>query len=323
AASAARDGCGTRSPSGPREPPQGTHVQPPHAIWTAGGATVNMPAVTPAVVVEALTRRYGARVALAGIDFTVAPGEIIGLLGPNGAGKSTTLSILATLLHPDGGRVVLGGHELPRGAAAARRLLGLVPQREAFYPTLTARENLAFFGRMQGLSGAGLGEAIDRGLEMVSLARRADEPVGVLSGGMRRRLNLACGILHRPRIVLLDEPTVGVDPQSREHLFDAIAGLGHDGAAIVYSTHHMEEAERPCAPVVLLDAGRVMASGTPAALVADAGMRPRLELRTARSLPAGWLTGLPGVDAITADGVRHLVELHALAAAPAVIAAAA
>jgi linearmycin/streptolysin S transport system ATP-binding protein len=282
-----------------------------------------MRAVTPAVVVEALTRRYGARVALAGIDFTVAPGEIVGLLGPNGAGKSTTLSILATLLHADSGRVVLGGHELPAAAAAARRLLGLVPQREAFYPTLTARENLVFFGRMQGLSGTALGDAIDRGLDMVGLARRADEPVGMLSGGMRRRLNLACGILHRPRIMLLDEPTVGVDPQSREHLFDAIVGLARDGAAIVYSTHHMEEAERLCARVVLLDAGRVMASGTPAALVTDAGMLPRLELRTARSLPAGWLTGLPGVGATTADGLRHLVELHALAAAPAVIAAAA
>src|SRR5262249_35693578 len=322
-ASAARDGCGTRPLSGPQEPPQGTHVQPPHAIWTAGGATVNMRAVTPAVVVEALTRRYGTRVALAGIDFTVAPGEIVGLLGPNGAGKSTPLSILATLLRPDSGRVVLGGHELPSDAAAARHLLGLVPQREAFYPTLTARENLVFFGRMQGLSGPALGEAIGRGLEMVGLTRRADEPVGMLSGGMRRRLNLACGILHRPRIVLLDEPTVGVDPQSREHLFDAIVGLARDGAAIVYSTHHMEEAERLCARVVLLAAGRVMASGTPAALVSDAGMLPRLELRTARPLAAGWLTGLPGVGATTANGAHHLVELHALTAAPAVIAAAA
>lgn len=277
--------------------------------------------MTPAVVVEQLVRRYGPRVALAGIDFIVAPGEIVALLGPNGAGKSTTLSILATLLAPDGGRVELGGHRLPDGARAIRRLLGLVPQREAFYPTLTARENLVFFGRLHDLDGKALHDAVERSLELVGLAERAAEPAGVLSGGMRRRLNLACGILHRPRIVLLDEPTVGVDPQSRERLFDTVAALAREGTAVLYSTHQMEEAERLCHRIVLLDAGRVVASGTTAELVAHTGMLPWLDLSTASPLPPGALDRVPGVEMVEATGLRHRVRLRTLAAAPAVIAA--
>jgi ABC-2 type transport system ATP-binding protein len=276
----------------------------------------------PAVRVEGVIKRYGARPALAGVSFTVEAGEIVGLLGPNGAGKSTTLSIVATLLVADAGAVTVVGRRLPAEAAAVRRLLGLVPQREAVYPPLSARENLEFFARMQGLRGTAAARAVADALALVGLERRADEPVARLSGGMRRRLNLACGILHRPQVVLLDEPTVGVDPQSRERIFEAVTGLAAGGAAVLYSTHYMEEAERLCARVVLLDEGRVVAAGTPAELVAGAGMAPRIELRTARPLPPAWLDGVPGARALECHNGEIAVAIPDAAVAPAVLEAA-
>jgi ABC-2 type transport system ATP-binding protein len=277
----------------------------------------------PAIAVEGVFKRYGARPALAGVSFTVAPGEIVGLLGPNGAGKSTTLAILATLLAADAGAVVVADRRLPAEAAAVRRLIGFVPQREALYPPLSARENLGFFARMQGLRGTAAARAIADALALVGLERRADEPVARLSGGMRRRLNLACGILHRPQVILLDEPTVGVDPQSRERIFEAVAGLAARGAAVLYSTHYMEEAERLCRRVVLLDEGRVLAAGTPAELVANAGMAPRLELRTARPLPPAWLDGVRGARPLASRDGATAVALADTALAPAVLDAAA
>jgi len=246
------------------------------------------------VVVEGVVKRYGTRAALDGVDLRVQAGEIVGLLGPNGAGKSTTLSILATLLTADAGRVTVGGHALPAGARAVRRLLGLVPQRLALYPSLTADENLRFFGRMLGLDLAAARAASADALRAAGLDTRADEPIQRFSVGMCRRLNLAAGLLHRPRVVLLDEPTVGVDPQSRERIFEAVTALAAAGAAVLYSTHYMEEAARLCGRVVLLDGGRVVASGTPAELVRTSGLRPRLELRLGGALPTGWLAGVHG-----------------------------
>jgi ABC-2 type transport system ATP-binding protein len=276
----------------------------------------------PLIAVEALAKRYGRTVALDGVSFAVEAGEIVGLLGPNGAGKSTTLGVLATVLHFDAGRVAVAGHPLPRGAADARRALGLVPQQVAVYPTLTARENLRFFARMAGLRGREAAERASAALALVALEARADEPVARLSGGMRRRLNLACGVLHGPRVVLLDEPVVGVDPQSRERIFEAVGRLAADGAAILYSTHQMEEAERLCARVVLLDAGRVVAAGAPGALVARAGMTPVVRLRTGRPLPAGWLAGVPGVRLLEDGGDETAVAVPEATAVAAVLAAA-
>ncbi|TMA73870.1 MAG: ABC transporter ATP-binding protein [Deltaproteobacteria bacterium] len=252
----------------------------------------------PLVAVDRVVKTYGARTALAGVSFVVRAGAITGLLGPNGAGKSTTISIIATLLEADSGMVTVGGHRLPGDAAAARRVLGLVPQRLALYPTLTARENLRFFARMQGLRGAAARAAVDDALALVALDGRADEPVAQFSGGMKRRLNLAAGILHRPRIILLDEPGVGVDPQSRERIFEAIQGLVRSGAAVLYSTHYMEEAERLCDDVVLLDDGHVVASGTPGELVVRTGMTTQVHLRTARPLPAGWCDAAAGARVV-------------------------
>src|SRR4051812_47187201 len=198
------------------------------------------------LAVDAITKRYGSRDALRGVTFAVHPGEIVGLLGPNGAGKSTTISILASLLRPDSGTVAVAGHPLPRAARAAKREIGFVPQHVALYPTLTARENAGFFARMHGLRGNTARDAATQALRLVALDGRADDVVETFSGGMRRRLNLACGILHAPHVILLDEPTVGVDPQSRERIYEAVTALARGGAAVLYSTHYMEEAERLC-----------------------------------------------------------------------------
>jgi ABC-2 type transport system ATP-binding protein len=263
----------------------------------------------PLIVVEDVVKAYGARTALDGASFHVHGGMVTGLLGPNGAGKSTTLSIIATLLAADAGDVTVAGHRLPAEARTVRRILGLVPQRLALYPTLSANENLEFFARMQGLRGREARAAVARVLALVALDGRADEPVGQFSGGMRRRLNLACGILHQPRVVLLDEPTVGVDPQSRERIFEAVETLTRDGAAVLYSTHYMEEAQRLCARVVLLDDGHVVATGTPAELVAQTGMRPRVELRTAQPLPSGWLDAAPEARLVAHEGTAVALEV--------------
>jgi ABC-2 type transport system ATP-binding protein len=280
------------------------------------------PSVTPLVEVERLSKRYGARVALDAVTFDVRPGAITGLLGPNGAGKSSALGVLATTLPFDGGSVRVAGHPLPRAARAARRALGLVPQRLAVYPTLTARENLRFFGRAAGLSARAAAAEAARVLALLGLADRADEPVERFSIGMRRRLNLGCGILHRPEVVLLDEPTVGVDPQSRERVFEAVQQLARDGAAVLYSTHYMEEAERLCGRVVLLDAGRVVAAGSPAELVAQTALAPRVTLHTAAPLPAGWLAGVPSAAVVSAHDGHTDVRVPDPTVVPAVVAAA-
>jgi ABC-2 type transport system ATP-binding protein len=280
-------------------------------------------AVQAAIVVEGLVKRYAGRVALGGVTFDVGSGEIVGLLGPNGAGKSTMLSILATLLVADAGAATVAGHRLPGAAGAVRRAVGLVPQQTAVYPTLTAAENLRFFARMQGLGGAAATAAVQRALALIGLEGRADEPVWRFSGGMRRRLNLACGILHEPRVLLRDEPTVGVDPQSRERIFAAVGELARAGAAILYSTHDMEEAERLARRIVLLDRGQVAAAGTAAALVAAARLTPRLRLRTARVLPEHWLANVDGVRALAGTGTEAVVEVADTAVVPAVLRAAA
>jgi ABC-2 type transport system ATP-binding protein len=261
------------------------------------------------LAVDGLVKRYGKRAALRGVTFTVRAGEVVALLGPNGAGKSTTLSILASLLAPDGGSVAVAGHRLPDGAREAKRAIGFVPQQISLYPTLTARENLRFFARMQGLGRAAAAEATIRGLALVALEERADELVATFSGGMRRRLNLACGIVHAPRVLLLDEPTVGVDPQSRERIYEAVTALTRGGAAVLYSTHDMEEAERLCDRVVLLDGGIVVATGSPAELVSQAGMSSRIHLRTVRTLPSGWLDGVGGARVVGGAGSEALVAL--------------
>jgi linearmycin/streptolysin S transport system ATP-binding protein len=280
----------------------------------------------PLVRVEGLGVRYGNRPALDGLAFDVAGGEVVGLLGPNGAGKTTTLSVLATLRRPDAGTAAIAGRATDRDSAAVRREIGLVPQTLAVYPTLTARENLRFFARLLGLARSATRAAVERTLVLVGLEERADDVVATFSGGMQRRLNLACGLLHGPRVLLLDEPTVGVDPQSRERIFTTIRAQAAAGAAVLYSTHYMEEAERLCDRVVLVDHGRTVASGTPAALVRRLGGGFRLEVVTPDPLAAGWLAGLAGAyeepatrAAPPARGHRAHVAVDRLDTAPRVL----
>jgi ABC-2 type transport system ATP-binding protein len=271
-----------------------------------------------AVRAAGLRLRYGTRQALDGVSFEVAAGEIVGLLGPNGAGKTTTLSVLATLRRPDEGEAEVAGVSTRRDPARVRRAVGLVPQSLAVYPSLTARENLRCFGGVLGLDRHARGQAARSALDVVGLAERADDVVATFSGGMQRRLNLACALLHRPPVLLLDEPTVGVDPQSREHIVDTVRAQAAAGTAVLYSTHLMDEAERLCDRVVLLDEGQVVATGSPQELTRQIDGGVRLTLVTRAPLPPGWLDGVAGARELPAGGMtdargsRHEVAIDAL-----------
>lgn len=206
--------------------------------------------------------------AVDGIDFAVMRGEIFGLLGPNGAGKTTVLSIVCTLLRPTSGSVSLCPQDPSPGPARLRSLFGLVPQEIALYTSLTARENLHYFGRLYGLSGRVLRRRIEECLALVGLSDRAGSRIDTYSGGMKRRANLAAAILHAPRVLFLDEPTVGIDAQSRHLIFENLKSLRDDGITIVYTTHYMEEAENLCGRVAIMDRGKIVAEGSPQSLIA-------------------------------------------------------
>jgi ABC-2 type transport system ATP-binding protein len=262
-----------------------------------------------------ISKRYGSRLALDDVCLAIRPGEIAALLGPNGAGKTTTLSILATLLRPDRGRILIAGKPPESDRRGLGRMLGLVPQSLALYPTLSAAQNVWHFARMQGLSSDAAREHCARALTDVGLSDRADDPMHSFSGGMKRLLNLACGIVHRPPVLLLDEPTVGVDYQSREQLLTRIRSYADAGAAVIYSTHYMEEAERICDRVLLIDRGHLIAEGDLHQVMSLAGSRPRLELTYRGALPEERFTGLDGVREIgpVRSGGKAILEMRSLA----------
>ncbi len=224
--------------------------------------------------IDSVRKQFGDTLALDGLSLQVRPGEVFGLLGPNGAGKSTTMALLTGLLAPDAGQVsVLGGDP---AEPARRARIGLAPQALALYSALSGRENLAFFARLYGLRGARLEQRVDFALDFVRLGERQHDRAGAYSGGMQRRLNLAAAIVHDPELVLLDEPTAGVDPQSRNALFDSVLALKAQGRTVVYTTHYMEEVERLCDRVAIIDRGRVLAVDTVAGLLREHGGAPRL-----------------------------------------------
>ncbi|MFZ5870399.1 MAG: ABC transporter ATP-binding protein, partial [Actinomycetota bacterium] len=231
----------------------------------------------PVLECEGLSRRFGDRLAVDDVSFSIAPGETYGLLGPNGAGKTTTIRMVCGLLRPDAGTVRLAGGDV-RDNRDARQLVGYVPQEVALYPDLSARENLDFFGRLYGLRGDTLRRRVSDVLALVDLADRAGDRVESFSGGMRRRLNIGAGLVHRPRLLVLDEPTVGVDPQSRHAILASVQRFGAEGMAILYTTHYMEEAERLCRRVGIIDHGRLVAEGTRRELVSLVAQRDRIEL---------------------------------------------
>ncbi|MBV8056186.1 MAG: ABC transporter ATP-binding protein [Deltaproteobacteria bacterium] len=261
------------------------------------------------IEVQQLRKSYGARLALDCVALDVRAGEVVALLGPNGAGKTTTLSILATLIEPDAGTVRIVGLDTRTHRAAIRRRLGFVPQSIALYPSLTGAQNLQLFLRMHGLDRAAARDACGKALEAVGLADRGDDPIAILSGGMQRRLNLACGLAHQPEVLLLDEPAIGVDPQSRDQILRTIRGLADAGAAAIYSTHYMEEVERLCDRVLLIDKGRVIASGTVAEVIATAGGRPRIEFTFSAEAPAAWYKGIDAIELPHPAGAAGRVAL--------------
>ncbi|HUW16473.1 MAG TPA: ABC transporter ATP-binding protein [Actinomycetes bacterium] len=265
-----------------------------------------------------LVKRFDELTAVDDVGFAIAAGETYGLLGPNGAGKTTTISMVCGLLARDAGEVMVAGRPIGPGATDAKAAIGLVPQDIALYPDLSARENLRFFGKLQGMSGKVLDARIGEVLEVVGLADRSKGRIDTYSGGMKRRANIAVGLLHEPRLLVLDEPTVGVDPQSRNAILESVAELGGRGLAVLYTTHYMEEAERLCDRIGIIDAGRIVAEGTREELVASIGQVSTIRLAAkvdetvvdADGVFGQWLERareLPAVDAVRL--VDHSLEL--------------
>ena len=219
-----------------------------------------------------LVKKYGDLVAVKDVSFTMQEGEVFGLLGPNGAGKSTTISMLTCLFPPTKGSMRIGGHDVVKEADKVKKLIGVVPQDIALYPTLSARDNLRFFGEMYGLKGKDLSTRVETVLAYVAMTERAKDAIKTYSGGMKRRINMAAGLIHSPKILFLDEPTVGVDPQSRNHIFESVERLNKEqGMTVLYTTHYMEEAERLCHRIAIIDRGQVIAMDTPKNLIGMLG----------------------------------------------------
>jgi len=254
-----------------------------------------------AIQVRALKKSYGSIVAVDGVSFDVAAGETFGLLGPNGAGKSTTIGMIVGSLRPDAGDVTVDGSTDPT-RPAIRMKIGVTPQSLALYSELTAEENLSFFGRLYGLSGDRLKRRVEWALAFAGLADRRAHRVATYSGGMQRRLNLVCGLLHDPPVILLDEPTVGVDPQSRNLLFENIESLKREGRTILYTTHYMEEAQRLCDRVAIMDHGTILALDTVEELLRRHGGAPTVAIEFAD--PVDGLDSLGGAW----DGARWRVR---------------
>ena len=231
-----------------------------------------------AIEVRHLAKDFGAHRAVQGISFAVQQGEISSLLGPNGAGKSTTISMLAGLLAPTDGDAFVMGHSIRSDGAAAKRILGVVPQDLALYPDLSARENLTFWGKMYGRRGSALKQRVDATLDMIGLTDRQNGRIDTFSSGMKRRVNIGVALLHAPQVVIMDEPTVGIDPQSRRHILDNVKDLNRQGMTVLYTTHYMEEAAELSNHIAIMDHGKVIAFGTHDELIKLVGEQARLEL---------------------------------------------
>jgi ABC-2 type transport system ATP-binding protein len=247
--------------------------------------------------VERLVKRYAGRAVVDDVSFRIEAGETFGLLGPNGAGKTTIISMVAGLIPADAGSIDLAGSTMTPASTRVKGQIGLVPQELAIYPDLTARENLSFFGRLQGLGGKELHTRTAEVLDLIGLADRSGEQTKKFSGGMKRRLNIGIGLLHRPTLLILDEPTVGVDPQSRNSILESVEGLATEGMAVLYTTHYMEEAERLCDRIAIIDEGRIQAEGTRNELVELTGGVDRINLHGSGNTAAAAeaLRRLPGV----------------------------
>jgi ABC-2 type transport system ATP-binding protein len=259
--------------------------------------------MTAILEVQNLAKNYGDFAAVKGITFEIQAGEIFSLLGPNGAGKTTTISMLSTLYDPSGGDAIIGGHSIRKEPMAVRQLIGVVPQELALYEDLTARENLVFWGQMYNLGGKALQQRVDEVLEQIGLVDKANQQVKTYSGGMKRRVNIGVGLLHRPRLLFMDEPTVGIDPQSRRSILDTVKELNRQGMTVLYTTHYMEEAAELSNRVGIIDHGELIALGTQKELTQQVGQSETLILHLAENddpdALAKTLNGLEGVQQVT------------------------
>ncbi len=235
--------------------------------------------------------------AVKGVDLEIEEGEIFSFLGPNGAGKTTTISMISGLLTPTDGDAIIAGHSIRREPMAVKRLIGVVPQEIALYPTLTARQNLTFFGQMYGWGGRSLRKRVDEVLEFIGLTERANDKVKTFSGGMKRRLNIGVGLLHKPRIVYMDEPTVGIDPQSRRRILDTVKLLNEEGMTVLYTTHYMEEAQELSHRVGIIDHGVIIALGTVGELVQMVGEKDAIRL-TVQEVPGNLIEALKAIEGV-------------------------
>jgi ABC-2 type transport system ATP-binding protein len=269
-----------------------------------------MSAENVAIEVQNLHKDFGEVYAVQGIDFEVQRGEIFSLLGPNGAGKSTTISMISGLLNPDQGEIRVVGHDVEKSPLDTKAAIGVVPQEIALYEDLSAHENLSFWGKMYGLRGAALKKRVDEILEVIGLTDRQKGRVAKYSGGMKRRLNIGIALLHTPEVVIMDEPTVGIDPQSRRNILDSVKELNQKGMTVLYTTHYMEEAQELSDHIAIMDHGKLIASGTHNELVKIVGELDRIELsistESVRVIDA-WKT-IAGVRQVTAEN-GHLTLL--------------
>ena len=265
-----------------------------------------------AIEVKNLKKSFGEFQAVQDATFNAESGEVLSLLGPNGAGKSTTISMLSGLLAPTGGDASIMGHSVTKEPEAAKASLGVVPQDIALYPDLSARENLVFWGKMYGLRGAALKSRVDEVLEVIGLADRQRDHVGKFSGGMKRRVNIGAALLHKPAVVIMDEPTVGIDPQSRRHILDNVKELNRQGMTVLYTTHYMEEAAELSHHIAIMDKGRIIAHGTHNKLLKMVGEQTRIDIMlniVAENILSAWqkIDGVSKIDSL--DGkVTALVD---------------
>lgn len=261
--------------------------------------------------VQNLAKHYGDFKAVKGVSFEIKEGEIFSLLGPNGAGKTTTISMLSTLYTPTSGDATIGGHSITKDPMAVKQVIGVVPQEIALYEDLTARENLLFWGQMYGLSGKSLGSRVDEVLQQIDLVEKAKDRVKTYSGGMKRRVNIGVGLLHKPRLLFMDEPTVGIDPQSRRAILDTVKALNKQGMTVLYTTHYMEEAQELSDRVGIIDHGELIALGTQDELTQQVGQTDTLILHINENEDANALAqALKGMqDILEATATDHEISI--------------
>jgi ABC-2 type transport system ATP-binding protein len=269
--------------------------------------------MTPIIEIRNLRKQYPARsgasegnLAVRGLNLSVAEGEIFSLLGPNGAGKSTTINMMSGLIAPSEGDVFIGGHSVSKAPLAVKAMIGVVPQEIALYPELSARQNLKFFGKLYGLRGAALDKRCDEVLDFIGLSNRQRDRIDTFSGGMKRRVNIGVGLLQKPRLVFMDEPTVGVDPQSRRIILDVVKTLNSEGMSVLYTTHYMEEAEEISHRIGIIDHGELIAIGSKGDLIEATGQKDAIIIKVAASSEAALavVQGVEGVEQATLDGER-------------------